>query len=358
MDKLTSLQHALNAGSSEVDVYSIDVIWAGILAEHALDMSEYVPAAELEAYIPAILENYTVEGKVVALPQYADAGLLYYRADLLNKYGYAGPPATWDELEVMAAVIQAGERAEGNDEFWGFVWQGANTESLTCDALEWQVSHDGGRIIEPDGTISVNNPGTLAAFERAAGWIGIISPPEVVDFDEFVTRSIWNNGQAAFMRQWPFFFISDMHSALIEGRDGVTVLPTAGSRHAATLGGWGLMASKYSRHPDLAARFVALMTGPEIEKQVALAGDTPTIEALYHDPDVLAVRPYMADLLPVVQSAVPRPSTVTGEQYAEVSAAYYNHVHRILTGEVTAAEGVANLEAELVDITGFEAKMP
>jgi trehalose/maltose transport system substrate-binding protein len=118
------------------------------------------------------------------------------------------------------------------------------------------------------------------------------------------------------------------------------------------------MVPKSSQHPDLAAKFVALMTSPEVQKQQALAGDLPTIEALYRDPDLLAARPYMADMLPVVQSAVPRPSTVTGEQYAEVSAAYYNHVHTILTGEVTAAEGVANLEAELIDITGFETKLP
>jgi trehalose/maltose transport system substrate-binding protein len=355
-DRVDRFQQMLEAGSSQVDVFSIDVIWPGILAEHALDLSAQIPAAELEAYLPALMDSYRVDEKLVAMPIYADAGLLYYRADLLEQYGYDGPPATWDELEEMAAVIQAGERAAGNDEFWGFVWQGANYEGLTCDALEWQASHNGGHIIEPDGTISINNPGAIAAFERAAGWVGTISPPDVVDYDEYLTRSVMNNGNAAFMRQWPSFWVSEVHEALMDGSWGVTVLPAAGTRHAATLGGWGLMVSKYSAHPELAARFVALMASPEVLKDRALDGDLTTMETLYHDPDLLAARPYMADMLPVVQSAVPRPSTVTGAQYAEVSAAYYNHVHRILTGEVSAAEGVADLEAELIDITGFEAR--
>jgi trehalose/maltose transport system substrate-binding protein len=354
--ELAGIQQVLEAGSSQVDVYTIDVIWSGVLAEHALDLAAHIPAGELEAHIPIILENHTAEGKLVAMPFFADAALLYYRADLLDKYGYDEPPATWDKLEEMAAVIQAGERAEGNAEFWGFVWQGANSEGLTCDALEWQVSHDGGRIIEPDGTISVNNPGAVAAFERAAGWTGVISPPEVVDFDENSSRTMFENGNAAFMRQWPYFWDSDVHSALMDGRYGVSVLPATGTQHAATMGGWGLMVSQYSQHPELAVKFVALMSSPEVKRQQALGGDLVSIEALYHDPDVLAARPYMADMLPVVQSAVPRPSSVTGMQYPEVSAAYYNHVHRILTGEVSAAEGVADLEAELIDITGFEAR--
>ena len=120
-----------------------------------------------------------------------------------------------------------------------------------------------------------------------------------------------------------------------------------------------MMASKYSEHPELAAKLVLALTGLETQRLLLeMDASMPSIDALYQDPDILAADPYIETLAPVVNSAVPRPSTVTGEQYAEVSAAYYNHVHRILTGEITAAEGVANLEAELIDITGFEARKP
>ncbi len=357
-DYLSGMQQELTAGSNEADIYLIDVIWPGFLAEHALDLTPYIPTTELEAHIPAILENYTVAGRQVALPFQADAGLLYYRTDLLQQYGFAAPPQSWNDLEKMATVIQAGERAAGNNEFWGFVWQGAAYEGLTCDALEWQASHGGGQIIEPDGTITVNNPAAIAAFERAAGWVGTISPPDSVEYDETLSRAAWQNGNAAFMRNWPYAFHLSDNDNTLKGRFDIAVLPADGVNRAATLGGWGLMVSKYSSRPDAAVRLVQLLVGYERQKIDALAGILPTIEALYHDPDVLATQPQMAGLLPVVQSAVARPSTVTGAQYPEVSAAYYNHVHSILTGEVSAAKGVTNLEAELIDITGFEAQKP
>ncbi len=104
------------------------------------------------------------------MPWYTDAGLLYYRSDLLEKYGFENPPETWAELEEQAQAIQDGESAD-NPSFRGFVWQGNAYEGLTCDALEWQYSNGGGRIIEPDGTVTVNNPAGHRRV-RARPWLG------------------------------------------------------------------------------------------------------------------------------------------------------------------------------------------
>ena len=129
---------------------SIDVIWPGDLANNLLDLYQFDGVKEAVAsHFPAIVENNTVDGKLVGIPWFTDAGLLYYRTDLLEKYGYDGPPATWTELEDMAKTIQEGERAD-NPDFWGFVWQGNAYEGLTCDALEWIKSNGGGSIVEPD----------------------------------------------------------------------------------------------------------------------------------------------------------------------------------------------------------------
>lgn len=165
-ERLAQYLQQLGAGSSDVDVYMIDVIWPGILAPHAADLT---PAFKdkIGSYFPAIVQNNTVDGKLVGVPWYTDAGLMYYRKDLLEKYGIAKPPATWAELETAAQKIQDGERAAGNKDFYGFVWQGGAYEGLTCDALEWQLSNGGGSIIEPDGKVSINNPQAIAAFERA-----------------------------------------------------------------------------------------------------------------------------------------------------------------------------------------------
>ena len=153
-----------------------------------------------------IVQNNTVEGfGLMGIPWFTDAGLLYYRTDLLEEYGFDAPPATWTELEEMATTIQEGERAD-NPDFWGFVWQGAAYEGLTCDALEWQVSYGGGEIVEPDGTISINNEQAALAFDTAAGWVGNISPPGVVSYQEEDARGVWQAGNSAFMRNWPYAY--------------------------------------------------------------------------------------------------------------------------------------------------------
>lgn len=175
---------AFEQQSSDFDVIRVDVIWPGLLAEHLLDMNEYVSQEQVDSYLPALIQNDTVDGRLVALPLRIGFGMLYYRTDLLEKYGFDAPPATWEELESMAQTIQDGERADGNDEFWGFVFQGNSYEGLTTNALEWQVSNGGGSIVSPEGEVEVFNDATIAAFERAASWVGTISPPGVTGYQE------------------------------------------------------------------------------------------------------------------------------------------------------------------------------
>src|SRR6202030_1079870 len=174
--RLALWKELLETGASGPDVYGIDVIWPVMLAESFIDLKPYF-ANEVSLQFPGIAAGYTVDNKLVALAYRTDIGLLYYRTDLLRQYGYREPPRTWDELEIMATRIQAGERAKGKKEFWGFVWQGVAAEALTCTALEWQASEGGGRIIEEDKTISVNNPQAIRAWQRAARGGGFISPP-------------------------------------------------------------------------------------------------------------------------------------------------------------------------------------
>ena len=212
-----------------------------------------------------------------------------------------------------------------------------------------------------DGTISVNNPACAAAFERAAGWVDNISPPGVTTYQEEEARGVWQTGNAAFMRNWPYAYsLGNADDSAIKGLFAATTLPQgAGNRSAATLGGWQLMVSKYSENPEAAAMFVRYVGGREGQKARALANSLlPTIAGLYSDPDVLGEQPFMGQLFDVFTQAAARPSTVTGELYNEVSAAYFNAVHSILTGEAAAEDALLDLEEELQDITGFEVGSP
>jgi trehalose/maltose transport system substrate-binding protein len=355
-DYLAQLQQIFAAQSAEIDLIQFDVIWPGILAPNMLDLGPALEESGLAAqFYQRILANNTVDGKVVGLPWFTDAGMLYYRTDLLEKYGFDGPPTTWDDLASMAQTIQDGERAEGNAEFWGFVWQGNAYEGLTCDALEWQFGNGGGSIVEMDGTISVNNPNAIAAFERAAGWVGTISPDGVTTYQEEDARRVFQAGNAAFMRNWPYAYVlgnggaDGTQETAIKDLFSVTALPGGG----AALGGWQLGVSAYSANTDLASQLAIWLVQPEQQKERWLKlNNLPTMPEVYQDAEVLEATPWIEALIPVFENASPRPSTVTAERYNDVSTAYFTAVHSILTGESDAATAVEDLELELQDILG------
>ena len=351
-DRLSLYLQYFEAQSSEVDVMNIDVIWPGDLAAHLVDLYQYEGFAEaVEAHFPAIVENNTVDGELVGIPLFTDAGLLYYRSDLLEEYGYDGPPQTWDELEEMASTIQEGERAAGNQDFWGFVWQGNAYEGLTCDALEWVASHGGGTIISPDGVITINNERAVAALERATGWVGNISPQGVTGFLEEDARGVWQAGNAAFMRNWPYAYVPGQdEGSPIRGNFGVAPLPAGeGGSPAATLGGWQLAVNAYSENPAVAADVALHLASYEEQVQRAIqVSNLPTIEAVYEDEELLASDvAWFADLLPVFQNAVARPSTITAPRYGETSRIFFSAVHDVLTGQEDAETAVALIELDL-----------
>jgi trehalose/maltose transport system substrate-binding protein len=351
---LSSYLTVFEAQSSDLDVIRVDVVHPGLLAEHLLDMYEYTPQEQIDSYLPALLTNNTVDGRLVALPLRLGFGMLYYRTDLLEKYGFEEPPATWDELESMAQTIQDGERAEGNAEFWGYVWQGEAYEGLTCNALEWQVSNGGGVIVSPEGEIQVNNDEAAAAFERAAGWVGTISPPGVTAYKEEDGRAVWHAGNAAFMRYWPGAYGISFESEAIDGNFAVAPLPAGDAgTGASTMGGWHIGVSRYSAHPEAAAAFAAYMTGMENAKYYAIDSSfPPAIYDLYFDEDVLEAVPYASP--EIVEIVTPRPSTVTAEKYNEVSTLYSTAVHSILTGEEDAVTALELLELDLESLLGSQ----
>ena len=336
------------AKSSDVDVYLVDVIWQGVAAPHALDLKKYYKEDEIKAYFPRIIENNTVGGKLVSIPLYTDAGILYYRTDLLEKYGYKEPPKSWEQLAAMAKKIQDGERAAGNPDFQGFVFEGKASESVTCNALEWIYSYGGGSVIEPDKKVTINNANAIKALDTAHSWIGTISPVGVTTYGEEEARNIWQAGNVAFMRNWPYAYaLGNDPRSPIAGKFNVTVLPRGGDngKNAACLGGWQLMVSAHSKVPDAAADLVRYLSSAEIQKKIAIQFSVlPTRTALYSDQDVLAKNPFFKTMLDVLNNAVARPSTLTGADYTQLSTAFFQNANNVLTGAESGNVAVVKVE--------------
>lgn len=351
-DILALFRQMFAAKSTDLDVINVDVVWPGVIKDHLLDLKKYSKGVEKD-HFPAIVANNTVDGKLLAMPWFTDAGLLYYRKDLLEKYGVKAP-TTWEELAAGAKKIQEGERAAGNKDFQGFVFQAKAYEGLTCDALEWVYSYNGGTIVDDKGNVTINNANAAKALKTAASWVGTIAPQGVLNYAEEEARGVFQNGNAAFMRNWPYAWsLGNGADSKVKGKIGVSALPKGGAdgKNAATLGGWQLAVSKYSKNPEAAADLVMYMTSAEVQKERAIKGSyNPTIAALYKDKAVLDANPFFGSLYNVFTSAVPRPATATGLKYPEVSAAFWNATHDVMSGKSSAEDSVKKLEGKLKQI--------
>ena len=349
VEQLATWRGLLDSHAEAPDVYAVDVIWPRLLAEGLIDLKPYVPQEDIAAHFPELIANYTVDGKLIALPHNLNEGLLFYRTDLLAKYGYGAPPKTWEELETMSKRIQAGERTNGNKDFWGFVWEGAPSEALTCNALEWQVSEGGGTILDENGEVTINNPNTIRAWSMAARWAGSISPAGVTAYKEWDAFNMWQAGKTAFMRNWTNAYVAARaENSPTRGRFDVAPLPRGRAGFAATLGGNGYGVSRYSRHPREAAMLVRFLTGPAGQaRRCRRSSEPPTIPALYKDADVFGPNPYLSRVLQVHEGLALRPSQPAGKIYPEVSRAYFEAVHAVLTHKQSAAQAAEELQRRL-----------
>lgn len=363
-DQLDISRQLLRPGTSGIDLVGIDLIWSGTLESDVVDLGPD-STTEVSSLDPQLLPSYTVNGKLVAIPYQVNVAALEYRSDLLRKYGYDHPPRTWNELERMAKRIQSGERAQGKKDFWGYVWQGSDGEALTCNALEWQFSEGGGRIIETDRTISVNNPAAIRAWQRAKRWIGSISPPSVVSYREIDSMNAFGAGRAVFNRVWLGTTITPSGSRQVYWRNRNPIVPTGfasmpgGSAGSAdTLGGSGLTVSRYSAHPREAIEFVRFLVRAQIQSNESKrSGPSGRFEIA----NLSSTQDLRGDSQKPLQhklDLVRRPSVEAGARYKQVSAAYASAVHAVLTGEKLAPEAAAELEKQLSQITGFRTGPP
>lgn len=346
-DALEYYTRRLEAGDAGIDVINLDSVWPAMIARHLIDLRTYLGGLEQE-HLPDVIDGYTIDGRLVAMPLFVDVGVMYYRKDLLDKYTLP-VPFTWNRLVECATKVVASERAAGNAEIWGLVFQGKAYEGLTCCALEWLYAHDAGTIVDTDGAVTINNPRAAAILTEVSGWIGLLVPPETLAFGEDESREMFREGRAVFMRNWPYAwpYFQDDGSA-VKDRVGVMPVPkgTPNGNSPGVIGGWGLAASGYSRHREVAADLIYYLTGPMGQKKFCLLDNhIPSLTSLFYDPEIrkqipMAIREFFT-------AAVPRPARSTGKLYGRVSEEFFTAVHAMLSGRTPVEKGLADLEETL-----------
>jgi multiple sugar transport system substrate-binding protein len=338
----------LNARSSEPDILQLDAIWTPEFAAAGwiLDLDRFRP--DTNSFFPATVTANSWRGRLYAMPWFVDVGMLYWRTDLMDR-----PPATFEALERIASRARS-ERGLR----YGLVYQGARYEGLVTVFTEY-LGGFGGTILD-GGRVTVDSPAAVKALTTMRDEIyreGIV-PSATLTWHEEESRFAFQNGEAAFMRNWPYPYalMQDSASSRVAGRYAVAPMPAApGGRPTATLGGAQLAINANSAHPEAAWAVIEYLTRPEqMLERARVVGQFPTRPALYDEPELakaLVIPPARARA--IIQLAVPRPVTPV---YTELSEILQIYLHRALTRQLDPAPALASAAKEmqaLLDRTGL-----
>jgi len=322
------LTQKLKNKSRDVDVFFMDVIWPPEFAAAgwAMVLDDIFTKKERDEFLPGTILANTYQERIYGVPLFIDSGLLYYRKDLLDRYGFK-PPRTWDEMVVQAEKIVAGEGRAGND-LIGFTGQFKQYEGLVCDMMEFILSNNG-RIIDESGKcVIAEKPAVEAVRFVRDEIIGKIASAGILTYQEPESLDIFMQGHALFMRNWPYAWnhANDPEKSRIAGKVGIAKLPHfQGGESYSTLGGWQLGISRYSEHKNAAWKFIQFLTSARIQKLYAIkAGKAPTRKALYADREVIQHNPHFTDMKEVFLSAYPRPRSPLYPAISNVLQRYFS----------------------------------
>lgn len=332
---------AFMAGDSPYDVVLMDVVWVPKFASQGwlAPLDGRFPEPARAAFLPGDVKAGIWEGKCYRVPLRSDAGMLYWRTDLAGK-----PPETFEELAAKARDLKTADRG-------GFVFQGRQYEGLVCAFLEVLWGH-GGDVLDEQGNVVLDRPEGVEALRWLAGLVGNGAPEGVTTYQEEEARAAFQEGRAAFMRNWPYAWTKmQEEGSPVKGKVGIVPMVHApGKASAATLGGWGFGLSKTAKHPDAAWAFIEFATAPEQQKLLnAKNGAIPTRRALFEDAEILAANPHYPDLLKVLLAARPRP---VHAKYSQISQSLQRHLSAALVKKETPEEAIRQAASEIRGIVG------
>jgi multiple sugar transport system substrate-binding protein len=329
-EQRNQLVQRLRAESDECDVLGMDVIWTAEFGAQGWlqDTSEIINKREAD-FIPATLETAKYEDKYLAVPYHTNAGFLYYRTDQVKE-----APTSWEDVYKEAAANN------------GLVYQGFRYEGLTVNFLELLYS-GGGSVLSEDGeTVEVDSPeGEEALSFMVEGFNNGAVPKATTTYKEEEARRAFENGNATFMRNWPYAYSLGKESKIAKQFDIANFPSFAGGEGASVLGGINLAISAYAKNPEGAAAFIDYATSEEVQKANFLeSASPPAFGAVYDDPEVQKKYAFAADLKKAVEQGQARPVSPV---YPQISEAIFTNVHDALQGKAEPAAALKSMKADI-----------
>jgi len=351
-DFLTQLIAAFNAKSVVPDVFDSDVIWPGQFAAAGWmkPLDSFLSSSFKQGVFQSAVTVGQYNGKSYAVQRYYDAGRIYYRTDLLQKYSVQ-VPQTMSELVNTATKIQEGERAAGNQNFWGFYWIGAQIEALFDEFLEWYWGL-GGNLLDKSNNLKFDNDqGRKAAqFMYDTIYSGKISPPGTPTYKTPDIVPFMQNGNAAFMRNWGFAqaLLDDPKQSKVAGKIGAAPLPGETRVGFGCTGGWCMAMNANTKYPDRSWQFMQYMLGQKGQTTMATgSGLSPVRSDVLNDPQVQAANPAFKSLPDILKNTKSRPQL---KNYTQVSAAIQPALSAIMTKQKSVADGVKAAQTAVDDL--------
>ena len=330
----------LNAHAPTPDVLQLDVIWIAEFAAAGwiLPLDGFEPG--IDDFLPASVATARWRGALYAIPWFVDVGMLYWRTDLLDR-----APRSLIELRQDALRVREAKSAR-----LGLVWQGARYEGLVTVSLEHPGAFGGG-ILDDRGRVIVDDPAAIRALTFMANAVNVdrVVPSSALTWQEEQVRFAFQNGEAAFMRNWPYAWalLQDESRSRVARRFAVAPFPAGeGGQPAAALGGAQLAINARSAHPMLSSELVAFLTAPDqMLERARLTAQLPPRRSLYDNTELVAALPMpLEQVRPILEAAVPRPATPV---YSELSEVLQVWLHRALTGQQPPAVALQQAAREM-----------
>ena len=363
-----SLVSEFEAGGGDVDVIGGDVIWAAEFADNGwiedisrrfyTDYPRDVPGAFLEAQIGSV----SWRNRLWGVPWFSDAGLLYYRRDLLEESGFDAPPATWDGLKEIASQV-----AEESGTRYGFVFQGDSYEGGVVNGMEF-IWSAGGQVLSTSSVqavpgqpvnlspnvVEVDDPRTIEGLSTERSMIEDgVSPGEVASFRELESQEAFFAGDAVFLRGWPYMYAlaGEGGAEVGPGQIGIAQIPVAseGNQSYSCLGGWNMYINAASDKQDAAWEFIKFATAPEQQRFRALEGSfLPTLTELYDDRQILDEVPVIELGGDIIENNLrSRPASPAYSQLSRRMAVRFNDC---LSGDLEPEQTVQTLQEEMENL--------
>ncbi len=343
------LTSAFLLGESPYDILNLDIVWVPKFAAAGwiMDLSDRVSPEELSKFVQGNIEGGTYQDRLYRMPTTSDAGVLYYRTDLLEQAGVE-PPETFEQMVDIAQRLQK----QGVTP-WGYLWQGKQYEGVSAMFVE-VLEGFGGFWANPETLeVGLDRPEAIQAVAFLRNLINQrISPPGVTTYGEEETRLLFQSGGSVFLRNWPYVLkLANEETSKVAGKVGIQpMIHGQGHPGGSCLGGWGLGISTTTRHPDEAWRLIQFMTSEDTMKRFVLnTGLIASYKSLFQDPDIVAKYPYMPPLFEAMQKPALRPPLA---QYAQASDVLQRYLSAAFTGRISPEQAMRSAARETRNILG------